>query len=280
MTFFEGREILIATQHKKDQVIKPLLEDNLGLKVVLNTEFNTDSLGTFCGEIERKDDALTTLRQKCLLSSKEGEFELVIATEGSFGPHPSLFFAAANDELILLLDKKNNLEILAREVTTETNFNSQEVKSYKEVLDFAASAQFPSHGLILKSAHKNAKYILKGITTYEDLEKAFLQIKREFNTIIVETDMRAMFNPTRMKVIENVTYKLIAKIKNLCPNCKFPGFDVVKVNSGLPCELCNLPTRSTLSHLYKCKNCDFEELKMHPNNKIKEDPTYCDYCNP
>lgn len=92
--------------------------------------------------------------------------------------------------------------------------------------------------------------------------------------------MRAMFNPTRMKVIENVTHKLIAKIKNLCPNCKSPGFDVVKVNSGLPCELCNLPTKSTLSHLYKCKKCSFEKVNANPNNKMKEEPTYCDYCNP
>ncbi|NJM78692.1 MAG: hypothetical protein HC854_01930 [Flavobacterium sp.] len=280
MNFFEGREIVIATQHKKELVIQPLLEKQLGLKVVLNSKFNTDSLGTFCGEKEREEDALKTLRKKCLLSLEKVNFELVVATEGSFGPHPSFFFAATNDELILLLDKKNNLEILAREITTETNFNSQEVKSYNEVEYFATKVQFPSHGLILKSSHKNAKYIKKGIITYEDLEKAFLQIKSEFDTVIVETDMRAMFNPTRMKVIENVTHKLIAKIKNLCPNCNFPGFDVVKINAGLPCELCNLPTKSTLSHLYKCKNCDFEELKIHPNNKSKEDPTYCDYCNP
>ena len=280
MTFFEGREILIATQHKKEQVIKPLLEEQLGLKVAVNTKFNTDSLGTFCGETEREDDALTTLRKKCLLSLAKDKFELVIATEGSFGHHPSLFFATANDELIMLLDKKNNLEIVAREITTETNFNSQKVQSYQEVLEFTETVQFPSHAVIIKSSNKNSKLIYKGITSYEELEKVFIESKKEFDTIIVETDMRAMFNPTRMKVIEKVTHKLIAKIKNLCPNCNFPGFDVVKVNSGLPCELCNLPTKSTLSHLYQCKKCNFEELKMHPNNKSKEEPTYCDYCNP
>jgi hypothetical protein len=92
--------------------------------------------------------------------------------------------------------------------------------------------------------------------------------------------MRAMFNPTRMKVIEQVTHKLIEKIKSLCPNCALPGFDIVHANTGLPCENCLLPTRSTLSYLYQCKKCCYEKELHYPRGIKFEDPTYCDNCNP
>lgn len=104
--FFEGRKILIVTKHQKEKVIAPLLEKELGLRCFISEKFDTDSLGTFSGEIPRKNDPLTTLKQKCELAMELEGFELAIATEGSFGNHPSIFFAVANDELILLYDKK------------------------------------------------------------------------------------------------------------------------------------------------------------------------------
>jgi hypothetical protein len=81
---FENRTIVIATMHKKESVIAPLLEDNFNLKCIVPSEFNSDSLGTFSGEIERKEDPISTLRQKCLLALKTSNLDLAIASEGSF----------------------------------------------------------------------------------------------------------------------------------------------------------------------------------------------------
>jgi len=92
--------------------------------------------------------------------------------------------------------------------------------------------------------------------------------------------MRAHRNPMRMNVIEKTTSLLIDKIKNCCPSCKTPGFDIISAQFGLPCALCSLPTRSTLSHLYQCKKCGFQQVKMFPRGIQVEDPTYCDNCNP
>ena len=89
-----------------------------------------------------------------------------------------------------------------------------------------------------------------------------------------------MHNPSRMNVIEKVAQKLIDKIKNNCPNCNLPGFDIVRSNAGLLCENCYLPTRSTLSHLYKCKKCSFEQEQFYPRGIKYEEPTFCDNCNP
>lgn len=277
---FINRQVLIATQHSKEKVIQPLLEEELGVECVVNHHFDTDTLGTFSGEIERKDDALITLRKKCVFALKETEFELVIASEGSFGAHPSFFFVPANDELIMFLDVKNNIEIVAREICTETNYAHAVVSSREELYEFSKKALFPSHALILKSSNEKPKIIYKGIQNEDELIAAFDTIKSKGYDVFVETDMRAMFNPSRMKVIEKATRKLLKKINNVCPDCFIPGFDVSEVITGLPCEGCGLPTASTLAHIYKCKKCNYKETMKFPYQKKKEEQQFCNYCNP
>jgi hypothetical protein len=180
----------------------------------------------------------------------------------------------------MLKDYENDIEIVAREISIETNFNSKLIHTEEELFEFAAQVNFPSHALLLKSNEKNFEKIFKGINTKEVLLEKYYALKNEFNSVYAETDMRAMFNPTRMNVIENATYKLIEKVKSLCPKCSLPGFDVVSIKSGLPCKNCLFPTRSTLSHLYQCKKCNHEEVKLYPRDLKYEDPTYCDNCNP
>jgi hypothetical protein len=276
----QNRKVLIATMHNKESVIAPILEKNLGAICFTSSSIDTDLLGTFSGEVPRNFDALTTLRKKCDLGHNLTKSNLVVASEGSFGQHPTIFFATANEELLMLKDYENDIEIVAREISIETNFNSKLIHTEEELFEFAAQVNFPSHALLLKSNEKNFEKIFKGITTEEVLLEKYYELKHAFNTVYAETDMRAMFNPTRMNVIENATYKFIEKIKSLCPKCSLPGFDVVTIKSGLPCKNCLFPTRSTFSHIYQCKKCSFEEEKLYPRGIQHEDPTYCDICNP
>lgn len=277
---FKGRKLIIATKHHKEKVIQPLLEKSLGVKCFVPNDFDTDLLGTFSGEVERKDDPITTLRKKCFLAMTQYHCDLGVASEGSFGAHPSIFFASADDEFLIFIDKKNDLEIIARNLSTTTNFNAKEVFSESELLKFAEEAQFPSHALILKENKNSTKNIVKGINSKSQLVEAFNKIFITQRSVYVETDMRAMHNPTRMKVIEEATHQLINKIKTKCPNCKTPGFFIQNTKPGLPCQLCGNPTRATLSQVYQCKKCDFVEEILYPNGITTEDPTYCDFCNP
>jgi hypothetical protein len=277
---FKRRKLLIATKHQKESVIAPLFWEEFRNHCFTSEAFDTDLLGTFSGEIDRKEDALSTLRKKCVIANEASHCDLVIASEGSFGAHPSLFFAKADEELIMLKDFKNNIEIVAREVSMDTNFNGKSITSEADLLAFAELVNFPNHAIILKPEEKNFSKIYKGINSKEILLKNYNELKQEFDSVYAETDMRAMYNPTRMKVIKKVTQKLIEKIKNLCPKCDLPGFDIVIANSGLPCENCLSATRSTLSHLYKCKKCCYEKEVIYPRGIRFEDPTYCDNCNP
>ena len=149
---FKGRDLIIATKHKKEKVIAPILESQLGVKCFVTSDLDTDKLGTFTGEIERTEDPITTARNKCLIGMDLTNCDLAIASEGSFGSHPSIFFAAADDEFLVLIDKKNNIEISTRELSLETNFNGSEIKTKEELQEFASASKFPSHGLILRKS--------------------------------------------------------------------------------------------------------------------------------
>lgn len=277
---FKGRKLVIATMHGKEKVIAPLLEENLGVKIIIPYNFDTDLYGTFSGEIEREADPLEAARMKAKAACQAYQCDLAIASEGSFGPHPSLFFVPADDELIVFMDIKNRIEVKSREVSTKTNFDGSLCKNWADAMVFARSVKFPSHALILRKKKQDITHLIKGINTWAGLENSCLSYLERFGQVFLETDMRAMNNPTRMNVIGAATKKLIEKIFHQCPKCSLPGFDVFEVVAGLPCELCGFPTSSTWYYTYKCAHCYFVEKKMFPNGIKLEDPSYCDNCNP
>ena len=108
---FSGRKLLIATKHQKEKAIAPFLEKELGVKCFVAENFDTDILGTFTGEVERKDDPITTARNKCLIAMELNHFDLAIASEGSFGSHPSIFFVHADEEIIFLINEQKDFLI-------------------------------------------------------------------------------------------------------------------------------------------------------------------------
>ncbi len=278
--FFEGRQLVIASMHQKEQVLRPLLETNLKVIVSVAHGLNTDLLGTFSGEIARIADPLTTARKKCELAMELGDCDLAIASEGSFGTHPSAFFLPANEEWLLLLDRKNGIEIHARHLSTATNFAGQEFSSLEQLDDFAHKVGFPSHGLILRRNKDNLVGILKGITDLNQLQEAAKNLLETEGSGFVETDMRAMYNPSRMQVIQETAQLLLQKLNSFCPSCQLPGFAVTAAEPGLPCSLCGTPSSAALAHLLVCNHCQHQEKVDFPHGKKTEDPQYCQVCNP
>lgn len=277
---FKNRTLVIATKHKKEAVIAPILEKAIDVQCIVPSGFDTDQLGTFSGEVERKLNPLDTVRMKCKLAMDETGYDIAIASEGSFGQHPSILFASADDEIVLFSDRKNNLEIFGRKISTDTNFDGQEIHSVKEGLEFANKHGFPDHAVILRNKQNSIEVIHKNIHEENRLTQFLESMLKESKSAWIETDMRAMHNPKRMDVIAQAAEDLVDNIMNCCPECDIPGFQVEKVESGLPCGLCSMPTRSTLAFKYKCSVCNAVEKKLNPNGKKTEDPMYCDDCNP
>lgn len=280
---FKNRTAVIATMHKKEQAIAPLVEQELLLKTVIPNNFNTDLFGTFTRDVKRLGTQIETARAKAEKAMEITGTSLGIASEGSFGPHPAIPFLPHNREIILFLDKENNLEIIGEEFTTDTNYSHQVVSNLEAAEKFAKKAGFPEHGLvvIIGEPATGQGEIIKGIITPEHLSDAVnYALKKSAGAVHLETDMRAMYNPTRMKAIERATRNLIEKIKTVCPQCSCPGFEIIERKKGLPCSLCNLPTHLTKSVVYQCKKCGFYEEKLFPDGRKTADPGMCQYCNP
>ncbi len=277
---FAGRRLVIATKHKKEEVISPVLSRCLGVACITDETIDTDTLGTFTGETERCGDVLETARRKCRLGLEISRCDLAVASEGSFGPHPTLGFVNADDELLMLVDSKHKLEIVVRELSLSTNFNGRDIQTAEELSTFATHAKFPGHGLIIRKAQGDNTDMKKGITDEQTLKHTFNAFKRKYGSAFVETDMRAIYNPTRMQVIKKAAEKLAQKISSLCPDCSSPSFGITRTRPGLPCSNCGFPTRSTLYHEYECLQCHYTEAKKFPKGKIVEEPTFCDICNP
>lgn len=277
---FGGRKLLIATRHHKDRVLRALLESHLGVEVIVTKTFDTDRFGTFTGEVPRQASPFDTVRQKCIAAHEATGVSLVLASEGSFGAHPVMGFVPADEEILLLKDFERQTEYRAKVISTATNFSGAEHFEWEQVLFFASQVKFPSHALIVKQNRESTTDVHKDIVDWATLKSSFYHFKQKYGKAFVETDMRAMHNPTRMKVIAEAGEKLLRVISTVCPICEAPGFEVTDVVRGLPCSYCSSPTPSARAFVHECQHCGHTETRPHPHKKQQEDPMYCDECNP
>jgi len=283
MSIYNNRVAILATMHNKEKVISPLLKEHLGINLIVPQGLNTDVFGTFTREIKRPDTQIITARLKAKKALEMYDEKIAIASEGSFAPHPLIPYIYANREIIIFLDQENDLEIIGEVFSMETNFNHQTISSLEESEEFAHKVGFPEHGLVISfdNISTGKTQFIKGITSKENLINSVeIAIKNTNGKFHIETDMRAMYNPTRMKNIALATQDLINKINSLCPQCHTPGFMINQKIPGLPCELCHQPTSLIKAVIFQCQKCGFTQQQLFPNNQEFADPSLCEYCNP
>jgi hypothetical protein len=280
--FFAQRTAVLATMHRKEQVMEPILTEALGIKLIVPKAFNTDSFGTFTRDIPRagtqREAALHKAQQALALTG----MDLAIASEGSFQPHPACPFICINCELVILLDTRHDLVLVGEYCSMTTNFNRQTIRSLTEAQIFATKAGFPSHGVIIFTQPElgDQSPAIKGIITPAQLEDAVKTALQASATIAIETDMRAMYNPTRMSTIAQATQDLVHVAHSQCPQCQWPGFAMVKRYEGLPCAECHFPTERIRAVLYQCQKCAYPKEVPFPDGLTTADPTHCPMCNP
>lgn len=280
--WFGDRVAVLATMHRKEEAIAPILETALALQVTIPTNLNTDQFGTFTREVARPGTQLEAARLKAQQGLAITGASLGLASEGSFGPHPVFPYIACNREIVVLLDPVHGLELVGQDFSTETNYAHQRVTRFEEALAFAKKAGFPSHGLVVMptEATTDPQMIHKGITDEALFEEVVMRLLKQQGQVHLETDMRAMVNPTRMRAIARAAADLARKAQQLCPHCGTPGFDVSDRRPGLPCELCGSPTDLPLEAIYTCNVCGFTKADRFPNGVETADPAQCQFCNP
>ena len=279
---YAGKCIVLTTKHAKSIAIAPPFEEILGAGV-LEHVVNTDELGTFSGEIERKGTALECAQKKCEWSIKSAKVDYALSSEGSFGTHPFIPFIPSNREILYFIDKKRKFHLHVTDLYTETNYQMGEFSSVEEVKAMAKKALFPSHALIIRTAMGYSDGpVFKGVMNEADLEAAVqecLETSHE-HKIWVETDMRAHVNPTRMEMIGRLAKTLAERLNCLCPSCYTPGWGRVDIEGGLPCGWCGTPTDEIKAEIYGCAKCRHKETKSPPHGKDAAEPSCCPICNP
>jgi len=84
---------LLATMHGKEDVIAPLAERFLGVRLQVVDGLDTDTFGTFSRDVARTGSQLDAARAKVAAAfDMLPDILLGLASEGSFGPHPYLPF--------------------------------------------------------------------------------------------------------------------------------------------------------------------------------------------
>ena len=279
-----GKLAVLATMHRKEEVIAPVLESRLGLRTIVPPRFDTDRFGTFTREVRRKGSQLDAARAKIAAGfDVVPEATVGIASEGSFGPHPSFPVAALGRELVLLIDRDTGFELAGHDATPETNFGNRVVTRVEEAIEFAFRGGFPQHGVIIMAfadaAPNPALGLFKNIGGEPELVAAVGTLVGRFGSAFIEADMRASWNPTRMRSIERAVMDLARRFASRCPRCAHPGYDVTKLVAGLACARCGEPTAVIQSKLLSCVSCGHHEVLSATEDRVA-DPGQCEHCNP
>jgi len=277
-----GKSCLLATMHDKQKAISPSFSKILQLRIEV-AQIDTDQLGTFTGEIERKGSALDCVRQKCELAMNKTGVDIGIASEGSFGPHPFIPFIASDHEILYFIDRDRGFHLYQSLLSSKTNHCMKAISDSKRLKEFADQVLFPSHGLIVRPNKCQTKaMIFKGIQTFDQLEEAFIKCWRASldGLASVETDMRAHMNPTRMGVIKELADSFALRLATPCPLCYNPGWGIVGNKKGLECEMCGFETEMVRSEIFGCAKCDYKETRSRQDGLTQAEPQYCSCCNP
>lgn len=277
-----GTRAVITSLHAKAHAVVPAFAEHAGIVVEAYEGFDTDSLGTFTGEVARPGDMRETAVLKARRGIADTGMRFGIASEGSYGPHPVYAFLPGGLELMVFVDGESDLVVCETLVEDRPCFASETVRTRAELETFAGRIGFPAHGLILAPA-KGAyppDAIEKGLDTPEALVAALPRVMARSDDLSarVTTDMRAHRNPTRMATIGRLAERLARRVATPCPECGAPGFGRVRSEPGLPCELCGAPTRQTAVHIDACAACDYELTRKVSDPHA--DPAGCDFCNP
>ena len=213
----------------------------------------------------------------------ETGYKYGLSSEGSFGPHPSIFFIPANIEILYFIDNENDFHLHESILSINTNFKTAVLDQIEQLALFAEQVGFPSHALIIRANMlEDGQMIFKGIQDKELLIDAFKKSQSASldQKVWIETDMRAHMNPTRMSVIKELSLKLANRLKTSCPSCNMPGWGFVNIEKGLICRLCGLPTELAKYEIFGCPKCSYKEHITKKNSSELADPQYCQYCNP
>lgn len=279
---YRGLWAAIATMHEKERAIAHPLCQWFDMTVTRAPGVDTDALGTFTGEIARKGTMLDAARQKAKWAIARTGAPLGIGSEGAFGPDPLMPIVASGIEVLLLYEAASGHQIVVQR-RTKTNFAHVVVGDPDDLDDFLFRVGFPAHAVIVRLENPSETApIFKGLQDRGAVAEAVREVAGRSATgrAMVQTDMRAHLNPTRMATIACTARWLALRIARCCSECGAPGFGLVDIERGMRCRDCRAETRLIRAEVHGCAACGHRQRKRVRAESQHAEPTWCDDCNP
>lgn len=276
-----GLQAALGTMHGKAAAIAPPLA-RLGIGVIVPGGLDTDRFGTFTGEVARTGTMEQAARAKAQAAIAATGLAVGIASEGSYGPHPVVPFAAVGQELMIWRDEGRRLEIVEHVADKKPCYGHQEAASLDEAETFLTRIGFPGTAVIVAAAGRPLPPIAKGVTSRAVLAGAIQTAAGQSpeRCALVHTDMRAHLNPRRMQTIARLAEALARRLDTPCPACGAPGFGRLRAEAGLPCGGCGVPSEMIAREIHGCAACSHEQERPRADGLTAIDPRFCAFCNP
>jgi hypothetical protein len=281
---YAGQRAVLATMHGKEAAISAVLFDRLGLVVGTAQNLDTDVLGTFTGEVPRTGTIRETAIAKARLGMASTGLPVGIASEGSYGPHPYFPLVAGGIELMVLVDDVREIVVSEYLIEDSPVFDHVFAHPNDELGAFLDRTGFPDHALIVKAAEAGVAGgpVYKGLRGKKALALAISQCAEHSRDgrALIQTDMRAHMNPTRMATLRRLAAIFAERVATPCPACAMPGYGLVDVETGLPCEACGTPSIMVRHQVFGCVACEHRERRPRIDRRSHADPGHCPICNP
>lgn len=270
---FHGARFGLVTRHGKESIMAPALAQRWQASLLHSTDFDTDSLGTFSGEIERRLSPLECAIHKARLAQTLTGAEYGLGSEGSFSS--TLWgFGIVNRELIACVNATTELLV---------------VGSHTALVGVAECCygDTPARALFWRNLPQGQGVMLIG---KKHIAKAVIS-EKEANAILrnwygtaipadvrIAYDLRAHQSPIRRANIALALENLMLRLESACHACGQVGFWPDHIETGLPCSACGFATENIRARIARCAGCGHEERNILPITHA--DPATCPMCNP
>ncbi|MEY4696645.1 MAG: hypothetical protein RIT14_1073, partial [Pseudomonadota bacterium] len=161
----------LGTMHGKAAAIAPPLAA-LGITLVV-PRIDTDAFGTFTAETPRNGSMEQAARAKARAAHAATGLPHALASEGAYGPHPSMPFLTLGREILLWLDTGTGQEVVEELVDDSPSHDSALVASLEEAAPLLARIGFPETAVILSAEAAPNRPLAKGLRDMPALAAAF-----------------------------------------------------------------------------------------------------------
>lgn len=270
---FAGAHFGLVTLHGKESIIAPALAQRWQARLTTTTAFDTDSLGTFSGEVERRLSPVECALQKARLALSLTGAGFGLGSEGSFGTAP-WGFGVINQELIACVTADANWHVVgchaAPVAVTECRHGDAHARA-----DFWRNLPAGQAVILVSEEH-----VAKGVASEAEAEKLLTDWYggRIPPDLRISYDLRAHHSPARRINIALALENLMKRLESACACCGRPGFWPDLYETGLPCSACGFPTNSLSARIARCEGCGHQESTAVESTHA--DPATCPLCNP